>query len=54
MYDLDIVEEDVILQFHNSCDDEAIKTILQPLVNWLNNADVESDDDDDESDDADE
>lgn len=46
MYDIDIIEEDAILQYYNDCDDILQKKSLRPFVEWLNEADEESDEDD--------
>jgi eIF4-gamma/eIF5/eIF2-epsilon len=44
-YDLDLCEEDAILQFHGECEDSKFKLAIAPFVEWLMEAEEDSDDD---------
>ncbi len=47
-YDLDFLEEDVLIQFHmeavNDDDLKGIRKRMMPFIEWLQNADEDSDD----------
>jgi translation initiation factor eIF-2B subunit epsilon len=56
LYEIDLLEEDGILDWFDSLEDASgplkkIKDSAQPFIDWLKEADAESEDDDDSDDD---
>jgi translation initiation factor 5 len=52
LYEIDLLDEDSILDWFESLEDAAgplkkIKEAAQPFINWLNEAEAETDDDED-------
>jgi hypothetical protein len=45
MYELDLLEEDVVVAWHGSrCGEESVKTAVQPIIDWLQEASEEESD----------
>uniref|UniRef100_A0A182N7H7 Translation initiation factor eIF2B subunit epsilon n=1 Tax=Anopheles dirus TaxID=7168 RepID=A0A182N7H7_9DIPT len=50
LYEQDLIEEDVIVEWYEGLEDDSIKTTLSKLVEWLQESSDEEDEDDDEED----
>lgn len=47
MYEQDQVEEEVVLAWHGKCADQGVKDAVQPIIEWLQEEDEDSDEEDD-------
>lgn len=48
LYKLDIIEEDGVFEWNESCKDAGVRAAAKPMIDWLNQSEEESDDEDDE------